>query len=69
MSGPIPTDEAEDLFAKSAPPPSGRYFDRMGEKNQSLRQSFNATTMFDFSHLDENVKRHLQRVYLLLLFT
>lgn len=43
----------------------GRYVDRLGDKQRLPSQA----TLLDFSHLSEDVRRHLKRVYLLLLFT
>lgn len=47
---------------EEAPKP---WFNTIGDK----QKSFSSASLFDFSHLNEDVSRHLKRVYLLLLFT
>lgn len=41
------------------------YFDGVKQRGQA----FTSAAVFDFSHLDDHVRKHLMRVYVLLLFT
>ena len=43
------------------------YFESVASGNKGKAFSFD--TVFSFGHLDDDVRRHLKRVYLLLLFT